>query len=264
MAKFAEWNDENNRRRAEQGLPPMPNWGASASSEPEQSRTHTNKVEIRRLPTGTTSTLSGTAIGSVRGYAVVWDSKSLNLGGFWEKVRPGAFSRCLAGNPDIRCLINHDPNQILGRTRNSTLKLRMDDTGLYAECAIPDTSYGRDLIAQSEAGINSNNWSFGFVSVADHMEPGRIRIVEQADINEVTVVTGGVAAYQETSAIVEARVLAECGLSRAGSVLTGVSHDPRGEAVRAKAVASAPRRAKASEPVADIADWDTLADRSSW
>jgi len=95
----------------------------------------------------------------VTGHAAVFDQLSENLGGFREKIAPGAFDGVL--NDDVRALFNHDPNLILGRTAAKTLKLSVDTTGLKVDFSIPDTSYGRDLIVSLERG-DINQMSFGF------------------------------------------------------------------------------------------------------
>lgn len=95
----------------------------------------------------------------VTGHAAVFDQLSENLGGFREKIAPGAFDGVL--NDDVRALFNHDPNLILGRTAAKTLKLSVDTTGLKVDFSIPDTSYGRDLIVSLERGdINQMSFSF--------------------------------------------------------------------------------------------------------
>ena len=58
----------------------------------------------------------------LRGYSAVFDQESDTLGGwFVEIIRPGAFDEVLRNKPDVRCLFNHDPNQVLGRTAAGTL-----------------------------------------------------------------------------------------------------------------------------------------------
>ena len=95
----------------------------------------------------------------VTGHAAVFDQLSENLGGFREKIAPGAFDGVL--NDDVRALFNHDSNLILGRTAAKTLELSVDTTGLKVDFSIPDTSYGRDLIVSLERG-DINQMSFGF------------------------------------------------------------------------------------------------------
>jgi HK97 family phage prohead protease len=59
------------------------------------------------------------------GYGAVYNqlSEPMRVGNrtFREKVMPGAFDKCLRAGADIRGLINHDPNLILGRTIAGTM-----------------------------------------------------------------------------------------------------------------------------------------------
>src|SRR5699024_3667752 len=83
-----------------------------------------------------------------------------DLGGFIEKIDSNALDNCDVS--DVRCLIDHDSQKILGRTINDTLKLEVDDIGLKFECIPSDTTYARDLLINMEAG-NINQCSFGFI-----------------------------------------------------------------------------------------------------
>ena len=69
----------------------------------------------------------------IDGYAAVFNSMSEQLPGFREIILPGAFDRALKESHDVRALVNHDPNQIIGRTKSGTLKLSVDEKGLRAE-----------------------------------------------------------------------------------------------------------------------------------
>jgi uncharacterized protein len=132
----------------------------------------------------------------IRGYAAVFNSMSEDLGGFREVIRPGAFAACLAG-ADVRALINHDPNQVLGRNRAGTLRLAEDSRGLRYEIDPPDTSYARDLM-QSIARGDISGSSFRFYMHDDasrgqtwRSEPtGVVReISEFGRIDDVSAVT---------------------------------------------------------------------------
>ncbi len=87
----------------------------------------------------------GKKTGKITGYAAVFDKRSLDLGGFFEVIAPGAFGKVLADKPDVRALFNHDANQIFARTTNETLRLSEDGKGLKIEADLPDIELGRTL-----------------------------------------------------------------------------------------------------------------------
>lgn len=68
------------------------------------------------------------------GYAAVFNSDSHDLGGFIERIAPGAFTRSLQeaseGLVNIHALWSHDSSQPLGSTRSGKLVLREDERGL--------------------------------------------------------------------------------------------------------------------------------------
>lgn len=73
-----------------------------------------------------------------RGYAAKFGTFSEDLGGFRTTIAPGAFDRVVS-LADTRLLINHDPNLLMGRTSNGTLKLSADAVGLHFEGVPPTT-----------------------------------------------------------------------------------------------------------------------------
>ena len=99
------------------------------------------------------------------GYASVFDSLSQNLGGFVERVAPGAFRSTLK-QADVRALFNHEPDYLLGRTGNGTLRLSEDDRGLHYEVDLPDTTLGRDVATLLRRGDLYGS-SFGFRVIDD-------------------------------------------------------------------------------------------------
>jgi len=97
----------------------------------------------------------------LRGYAARFNSYSKDLGGFKERIQPGAFSTAVKERADVRFLTNHNPDSVMGRTKNGTLKLREDSEGLYFEVLLPDTQQGRDLRTTIERG-DMDQCSFAF------------------------------------------------------------------------------------------------------
>lgn len=95
------------------------------------------------------------------GYAAVYGRQSEDLGGFIEIIEAGAFRDVLAGSPDVRALVNHDSNQILGRTKSGTLRLSEDNIGLRYEIDVPNTVAARSIVAAIERGdVDGSSFSF--------------------------------------------------------------------------------------------------------
>ena len=101
-----------------------------------------------------------------RGRAIVYDSLSEDMGGWRERIVPGAATRTLGQSPDVRFLINHDPNLLLARTAAGTATLHEDDAGVMVEADMADVSYARDLAVSLERG-DITQMSFGFWVTAD-------------------------------------------------------------------------------------------------
>jgi len=138
----------------------------------------------------------------IRGVAIVFNQLSENLGGYREQIAADALDGC--DMADVRCLINHEDNLVLGRTASGTLALSNGPAGLSFECNPPDTSYARDLAACMDRG-DIDQCSFSFTVApggADWSEDaatgGEIRTVKKiARLYDVSVVT--YPAYTQTS-----------------------------------------------------------------
>jgi uncharacterized protein len=100
---------------------------------------------------------------SLEGYAAEFDSLSSDLGGFRERIARGAFARSLASkDTDVKCLAQHDPNQILGRQKNGTLTCVEDARGLAFRCKLnPASQMHKDIYASVQRGdIDSCSFAF--------------------------------------------------------------------------------------------------------
>lgn len=142
----------------------------------------------------------------INGYAAVFNQLSLDLGGWRERIAPGAFERSLEDN-DVRALWDHNSQYVLGRNRAGTLGLVEDERGLGVEIRPPQTTWANDLLASMQRG-DVNQMSFGFYVRKDEWidEDGMmVRVLWDVDLFDVSVVT--YPAYPQTSA--EARQMAE-------------------------------------------------------
>ena len=85
--------------------------------------------------------------GTVSGLAAVFDSWSVDLGGFMERIRPGAFRASLdEGKRDVKLFHNHESEHLLSRIGNGGLSLKEDAKGLTFEAELPKTSVGGDVL----------------------------------------------------------------------------------------------------------------------
>ena len=134
--------------------------------------------------------------GGITGYAAVFNRWSEDLGFFKEKIQEGAFKKTIKEN-DVRALINHDPNLIIGRTKNKTLTLSEDDKGLLYDVQLPDTSYANDLRESIKRKDITQN-SFGFQTIQDEWsKDGAKRTLTEVKLFDVSPVT--FSAYKQTS-----------------------------------------------------------------
>jgi hypothetical protein len=98
--------------------------------------------------------------GVIAGVAAVYERESDDLGGFVEIVEPGFFRGVLES--DVRGLVNHDPNIVLGRTRSGTLRLEDQDEGLEFKAFYPDTGLIKDMVIAPMKRGDINQCSFQF------------------------------------------------------------------------------------------------------
>lgn len=121
----------------------------------------------------------------IEGYAATFNTEA-DLGGFRERIAPGAFRAALTG--DVLAMLDHDPGKVLGRTRSGTLRLSEDSKGLAFSLDLPDTQAGRDVLALAERD-DLGGMSFGFmIPEGGESWDGRTRTLRAIDLREISIV----------------------------------------------------------------------------
>ena len=149
-------------------------------------RTQHNDAEKRTMGTIEVREAEGDDM-MLEGYAAVYNSET-DLGHFREVIKPGAFDDVL--DNDVRALINHDPNLILGRTTNGTLELSVDERGLKYKVKLGDQQYAKDFYESVKRGDISQS-SFAFtIDKQSWNEERTVRSVDKVrqllDVSPVT------------------------------------------------------------------------------
>ena len=139
------------------------------------------------------------AVKVATGLGIVYGMRSRDLGGFVEEVRMGAATKTI-GEADIRALVNHDVNLLLGRSGAGTLRLEERAEGVQYEIDLPNTTLGRDTAELLARGDYPGS-SYGFRAIEDEWgetEDGRpLRTLTQVAVRDI----GPVAfpAYDDTT-----------------------------------------------------------------
>lgn len=152
----------------------------------------------RRAATGVTA--SGRVL---QGYVATFGTPAA-IGGFTERIAPGAFTATLASGRDVLALSDHDPKAVLGRTKSGSLKLSEDAKGLHFELQLPSTRAGDDLVALAQRG-DLGGMSFGFVATDDAWD-GDTRELRAVELHEISVVQAW-PAYQATEVSLRSKPL---------------------------------------------------------
>jgi len=136
------------------------------------------------------------------GYAIVFDTRSRDLGGFVEVVKHQA----VAVIGDVVALFNHDPNAVLGRTP-ATLHLRTDARGLAFTLDPAPTQAGRDALALVSRG-DVTGASFGFRTKKDAWrQDAGVTVRELLDIEIAEISLTAFPSYRETDVAIARRAL---------------------------------------------------------
>jgi HK97 family phage prohead protease len=167
---------------------------------------HTD-LEIRACDGGELRVESRGVARVIRGYAIVFDRLSENLGGFREIIAPEAVDRTLKEGVDLRALVDHDSARIIGRLSAGTLRIEKDSQGLRVEIDPPETSAGQDIV-ESVKRRDVTGMSFAFRYVGDPDVDGKTNpptvTIRDMLIREVSLVS--FPAYPQTSAAMRSLV----------------------------------------------------------
>lgn len=139
----------------------------------------------------------------IRGTAIVFNSRSVDLGGFTEVIKPEAIDRTIREALDVHAFWNHDSGEVLGRTTAGTLQIRKERRGVSV---VIDPPSWADKILESIRRGDVTGMSFGFRVVTDEwrMEDGApLREVTDMVVSEVSIVSKP--AYQATDVMVSKR-----------------------------------------------------------
>ena len=126
----------------------------------------------------------------IEGYvnAVERKSKPLwsRMGQFIERICKGAFRRALSRTKDVKLLLNHDENRVIGGIEQGNLELTEDNIGLHARAIITDPE-----VVQKARNGDLVGWSFGFHDIdvdKKRDEDGfPLRNVKDLDLEEVSI-----------------------------------------------------------------------------
>lgn len=135
---------------------------------------------------------------TIVGYAVVFDSPTklytANGVDYFEVIKKGALD-----NTDIKDVVlryNHaDNSTLLARTTNGTLRLTVDEVGLFVEADLANTTAGKDIYELVNRG-DLSKMSFAFTVDSDYYSLTTRYIESIKSIKDVSVVD--FPAYQST------------------------------------------------------------------
>jgi len=107
----------------------------------------------------------------IGGYAAMFERMSQNLGGFKERIAPGAFNYSRSqGWPGVLARYNHDDDRLLGTSGSGRLDIDIDSVGLRYEIKINEEDRSAlDVYARVAVG-DVRQSSFAFMADQDEWD----------------------------------------------------------------------------------------------
>lgn len=135
----------------------------------------------------------------IEGYFIVFDTRTELWPGYFEEIKKEALDGQL--EQDIRALADHDTAKVLGRTKNGTLELGIDDKGVYGKIEINEYDTEAVNLHERVKRGDIDQCSFGFFidkSEVEYLDDGSmLERITGLTLLEVSVVT--FPAYETTS-----------------------------------------------------------------
>ena len=158
-----------------------------------------DRIERRSYQVSELRLVEGDDSRVIDGHAAVFNTLSEDLGGFREKIDPGAFAQTIRDD-DVRALWNHQAGVVLGRSKNDTLSLSEDKIGLAFTLDVARTQAGDDALVSIKRG-DVDQMSFGFRVQEEQWDEDHdkdettrtLKVLQLLDISPVTF-----PAYPET------------------------------------------------------------------
>lgn len=109
---------------------------------------------------------------TITGTAIVFNSLSVNLGGFKEIIAPLAITQDFINQQDIVMLYNHEEDEgVLARSKfgSGSLNITVDAVGVNFSFECPNTSLGNDTLESIKRG-DLDSCSFAFIVGSDEVQ----------------------------------------------------------------------------------------------
>lgn len=149
------------------------------------------KIQHRRTMDSKLETRAEEEKKTIEGYFAVFNRETELWKDVFEEIAPGAFDSSM--DRDVRALLNHNDDIVLGRTTAGTLTLKADNVGLWGSIAVNENDTdAMNLYARVQRG-DVSQCSFGFNilrEATEHRDDGSIKwTLEDVELWEVSPVT---------------------------------------------------------------------------